>query len=85
MGRVVPLSGGGPDHARVDAYHAHCRAVFEEHGESLRAAGLGRAALGALEDQPYGMRDFDLTDPWGHSLCFGEGKDRVEARQKASS
>lgn len=25
-----------------------------------------------LEDADYGMRDFAITDPWGHLLTFGE-------------
>ena len=29
-----------------------------------------------LDDYPYGMRDFSLTDPWGHFIVFGERLDR---------
>ena len=27
----------------------------------------------AIVDADYGMRDFSMTDPWGHLLTFGEG------------
>jgi hypothetical protein len=28
-------------------------------------------------DQPYRMRDFDLFDPEGNRVCFGEALERV--------
>ena len=66
----------------VDAYHAHCAAAFERYGVSFSKLGASKAALGSLEDFDYGMRDFDLTDPWGHRLSFGEGLERIEERKK---
>jgi catechol 2,3-dioxygenase-like lactoylglutathione lyase family enzyme len=42
----------------VDAYHAELR---------------GRAVdTGAVADRPYGMRDFEVIDPSGNRLAFGE-------------
>jgi hypothetical protein len=29
-------------------------------------------ALGELGDRPYGMRDFEIVDPSGNCLAFGE-------------
>lgn len=48
----------------VDAYYARCR----ERGATLSSE---------LEDRPWGMRDFRVTDPTGNRLGFGEP---VEAR-----
>lgn len=31
----------------------------------------GAVALTPPDDRPYGMRDFDIHDPDGNSLCFG--------------
>ena len=31
--------------------------------------------LSDIGDREYGMRDFDVTDPDGHVLCFGKGKE----------
>ena len=69
----------------VDAYYAHCAEAFSQHGEEFAQLGAGKAALGSPEDFDYGMRDFDLTDPWGHRISFGEGLDRIKAREKSSS
>jgi uncharacterized glyoxalase superfamily protein PhnB len=27
------------------------------------------------EDQDYGMRDFEVVDPWGNRLTFGKGEE----------
>lgn len=43
----------------VDAYHA-------------QATRLGAEVLRAPEDQFYGCRDFDVRDPDGHVLAFGQ-------------
>lgn len=43
----------------VDRYAA---AVRERGGEILHE----------VADQPYGMRDFDIDDPDGNRICFGE-------------
>lgn len=34
-------------------------------------------ALDPIRDTVYGMREFDLTDPDGNVLCFGEDPDRA--------
>lgn len=44
--------------ADVDAYYAEI-------------TGRGARALTPPEDRPYGMRDFDILDPDGNSMCFG--------------
>lgn len=46
----------------VDAVHAE-----------LTAEGI--AGLGAPCDQPYGCRDFDLRDPDGNGIAFGQDLD----------
>lgn len=43
----------------VDAYLAEC-------------TGRGAKIVNDIGDREYGMRDFDLSDPGGNSLCFGE-------------
>jgi uncharacterized glyoxalase superfamily protein PhnB len=45
----------------VDAYHLHV------------AAALGEE-LAPPQDQPYGPRTFDITDPWGYRWHFWQGK-----------
>jgi uncharacterized glyoxalase superfamily protein PhnB len=37
--------------------------------EELKSRGA--RTLNELKDYPYGMRDFDVTDPDGNHLCFG--------------
>ncbi len=68
----------------VDAYYVHCAEAFSLHGEAFSQLGVKKADLGTPEDFDYGMRDFDLTDPWGHRITFGEGLERIEAREKSS-
>jgi len=43
----------------VDSYHAQ-----------LQAAGVAISV--AIDDRPYGMRDFSIIDPAGNVLCFGQ-------------
>ena len=43
----------------VDDYYAECH----KHGATITSP---------LTDQPYGMRDFAVTDPSGNKLDFGE-------------
>lgn len=51
----------------VDAFHAHV------------ASTLG-ATPARPEDSDYGMRDFEVMDPSGNRLTFGEALERVQAR-----
>jgi uncharacterized glyoxalase superfamily protein PhnB len=51
----------------INIFTADVDAVYEE----FRQRGV--AATNAPADRPYGMRDFDLTDPDGNFLCFGTG------------
>lgn len=44
--------------ADVDAFYAEI-------------SGRGATSLSPPDDRPYGMRDFDILDPDGNSLCFG--------------
>ena len=34
------------------------------------------AEVPAIVETDYGMRDFSLTDPWGHQLTFGQGVEK---------
>lgn len=42
-------------------------ALYQAYSES------GVTIKTPIGDQDYGMRDFDVQDPDGHILCFGEG------------
>ena len=47
-----------------------CKGVDALHGQLVaRGANITRE----MTTHPYGMRDFIVTDPDGHSLVFGEG------------
>jgi hypothetical protein len=39
-----------------------------------RGVKMGRE----IGDAPYRMRDFDLLDPEGNRICFGEAIERVD-------
>lgn len=45
----------------VDTYHQRVAAALGEH-------------LAAPQDQPYGPRTFDVTDPWGYRWHFWQGE-----------
>ena len=45
----------------ADAWHAR-----------MAAAGL---PVTPIADQPWGMREFSLTDPWGNEIRIGRGVD----------
>lgn len=60
---LVPLARQGTAMAYVqitgvDAYHAE-----------LVARNVG---VSAVEDRPYGMRDFEVVDPCGNRIAFGQ-------------
>ncbi len=48
--------------------------VFTPAVDALHAELLGRGATVALgpQDEPYGMREFQLRDPDGNALTFGQ-------------
>jgi predicted enzyme related to lactoylglutathione lyase len=51
----------------IDAYHA-------------AVAPLDPAITAALADQPWEMREFEITDPDGNRIIFGEHMSRIETR-----
>ncbi len=60
--------GDGQSIQRVCLYI--CVDDVDGYFESCRAAGV--RILHEVADQPYGMREFDIEDPDGHVLCFGQ-------------
>lgn len=61
------------DGLEVDHNHAGCyimTADADAMHARLKAAGL---PVTALEDQPWGMREFALTDPSGNRIRIGRG------------
>jgi predicted enzyme related to lactoylglutathione lyase len=42
-------------------------------------AGRGVEIVRAVEDQPYGCRDFDIRDPDGHIIGLGQNRGRSKA------
>jgi uncharacterized glyoxalase superfamily protein PhnB len=61
--------------ARQDAHfgpisaYAHLEGVDAFHAE-LTSRGVSASRSPTV--QPYGMKDFDVTDPSGNRICFGE-------------
>lgn len=53
--------------------YLHVQGLKQFHAEVV-AAGIEISR--ALEETGYGMREFDIRDPDGHVLCFGEDLDR---------
>lgn len=51
----------------IDGFHTHLVSAMEH-------------APAAPQDSDYGMRDFEVMDPSGNRLTFGEALERVEAR-----
>ena len=41
-------------------------------------------SLTEISDEDYGMRDFGVTDPWGHEITFGEAIERIHARHSSA-
>jgi hypothetical protein len=48
-------------------------------------AGRGVTIAREISDAPYRMRDFDLLDPEGNRLCFGEPIERVDQTAGATA
>ena len=55
----------GPSHVCI-----FCNGIDALYAQ-IKARGV--AVTEPLQDQPYGMRDFVVTDPDGHRLVFGQG------------
>jgi catechol 2,3-dioxygenase-like lactoylglutathione lyase family enzyme len=93
LGFAIAMSWGEPaEYARVqrDAVELGIGRLGERFGpSSVYAIVSGVDALYAelvargvemgreVGDQPYRMRDFDLFDPEGNRVCFGEALERV--------
>lgn len=66
LGRVqIFLEHGKPNGSSVFFVVEDADALHDRH----RAAGVEIAQ--PLTDQPYGIRDYAIRDPWGHTLTFG--------------
>jgi uncharacterized glyoxalase superfamily protein PhnB len=46
-----------------------------------QVTAAGAAVDVALDDRPYGMKDFRVVDPSGNELSFGEATDLVESNE----
>lgn len=95
LGFAITMSWGEPaEYARVqrDAVELAIGILGERFGpasvyaivtgvDALYAEFAGRGVKIGREigDQPYRMRDFDLLDPEGNRICFGEALERVGA------
>lgn len=95
LGFAIRMSWGEPaEYARVerDGVELGMGRLGEQFGPSAIYAivsgvdalyaefmARGVAMARAIGDQPYRMRDFDLFDPEGNRLCFGEAIEQVEA------
>ena len=96
LGFSIQMSWGEPaDYARVhrDAVELGIGRLDARFGpaavyaivtgvDGLYAEFLERGVAISREigDQPYRMRDFDLFDPEGNRICFGEALERVGER-----
>lgn len=54
-----------PGHAAANIFTRDVDAYYAE------IIARGATAISPPDDRPYGMRDFDILDPDGNSLCFG--------------
>lgn len=95
LGFTIAMSWGEPaEYARVrrDGVELGIGRLGERFGPSaVYAIVMGVDALYAefvergarisreIGDQPYRMRDFDLFDPEGNRICFGEAMERIGA------
>ena len=93
LGFAITMSWGEPaEHARVqrDAVELAIGRLGEQFGPSsvyaivscvdalyaefvARGVTIGRE----ISNAPYRMRDFDLLDPEGNRICFGEAIERI--------
>jgi predicted enzyme related to lactoylglutathione lyase len=70
-GAMRPNAQVDPESAAWDAY------VWVDDADALYAEFKAKGVTIAREicDQPYGNRDFDITDCNGYRLCFGHSTD----------
>lgn len=93
LGFTIAMSWGEPaEYARVswDAVELGIGRLDERFGaasvyaivtgvDALYAEFLSRGVVtdNEIGDRPYRMRDFDLFDPEGNRVCFGEALERI--------
>lgn len=93
LGFAIAMSWGDPaEYARVqrDAVELGLGRLDDRFGPSAVYAivsgvdalyeefvARGVAIARQVADQPYRMRDFDLFDPEGNRICFGEATERI--------
>ncbi len=55
--------------------------TYVEGVDALHAELVGRGVSASRSPsvQPYGMKDFDVTDPSGNRICFGEATEESDA------
>ena len=53
----------------ISRLYLHIDGIDDYHAQLLDA---GVVITVAIADRPYGMRDFNVTDPAGNVLCFGQ-------------
>ncbi len=71
----------------IDAWHGAAQPVPGTWDAYTHVSGLedlfaelearGAPITRPIEDTVYGMREFEVTDPDGNVLCFGEDKDQM--------
>lgn len=74
MAEIVPAESYGGCYLRVDSVEA-----LVEEFQQLVLPREGIPRLGALEDKPWGMREFYLVDPSGNLLRIGQDMARTGA------
>jgi uncharacterized glyoxalase superfamily protein PhnB len=57
----------------VAANHSGCYLITDDAEAWHARMTAARLAVTELADQPWGMREFTLTDPWGNHVRIGRG------------
>lgn len=60
----------GKEYIQKQSIYVFCFAVDEVY-EELKEKEI--ATISPIADQEYGMRDFDVLDPYGNQITFGTG------------
>ncbi len=79
-GRVTIALDRSRDNAPIPANQYWAAYVYVEDADALceRFRQAGAQIVRELEDMPYGLRDFDVRDPDGHLIAFGQDLDPGE-------